>query len=86
MSGPWRTGCRQRGTSMLSGPGAMMVTGAAADAGWGAEVAMPYTGELHSSALQLTRHRADAEDLADVKGYSWRCVFRYAGGSTRSGD
>ena len=29
----------------------------------GAQVAMPYAGELYAGALRLTRHRADAEDL-----------------------
>jgi trehalose synthase len=39
-----------------------------------------------AGALQLTRRRADAEDLADVERYSRRCAFRRAGVSTRSGD
>jgi hypothetical protein len=30
--------------------------------GCGAQVAMPHAGELYSSALRLTRNRADAED------------------------
>ena len=64
---------------MLSGLGAVMVTNVAADAGWGAQVAMPYAGELYAGALRLTRHHADAEDLVQetpAKAFAAHGQFR----------
>ena len=52
---------------MLSGPGGAMMVTNAADAGWGARVAMPYAGELYASALRLIppgQHRHTPPPLA----------------------